>query len=380
MLGNTFGTFFRVATFGESHGPAMGVVVDGCPAGFAIDIEFIQNELKRRRPGQSKLVSQRKETDSFEILSGLFEGKTTGAPLAFVVFNQDVKSKDYEEIKELFRPGHADFTYFGKFGHRDYRGGGRSSARETVARVIAGAIAKQLLALVGVRIKGGVLQIGKAKAKTFAWEQVERSEVRSLDPEVESAFIAEIEAARKERDSIGGIVEVWAEGVPLGLGEPVFGRLDAAIAAAIMSIPAVKGIEIGAGFSAAALRGSEMNDEMTEHGFLSNNHGGILGGISSGAPIVVRFVVKPTASIAREQQTIDVNFQPAKISTRGRHDPCIAIRAVPVAESMLALVLVDAWLQFLASKGIRETFMTINNFSYGLSPDKSRANTNSDPR
>lgn len=367
---NTFGTLFRITTFGESHGRALGVIVDGCPAGLTLDLESITNELNRRRPGQSTLVSPRREPDEFEIYSGIFEGKTTGMPLMFMVVNQDVKSKDYSDIKDLFRPGHADFGYTAKYGIRDYRGGGRSSVRETVARVIGGAIAKQLLRNVGVSFVGGVTQVGDVVAKRRVWEQVESNDVRSTDPDTIAAMTEAIEKARKDRDSIGGVVEVQARGVPVGLGEPVFARLDAAIAGAMMSIQAVKGVEIGAGFASAAMRGSEMNDEFFPEGFHSNNHGGILGGISSGAPIVVRIVVKPTSSIPKERRTIDANFQPQSISTKGRHDPCVALRAVPIAEAMLALVLVDFWLQDLAARGARATFSEVKEVKYSMAPGK----------
>jgi chorismate synthase len=341
MAGNTFGTLFRLSTFGESHGQALGVVIDGCPAGMEIDLEKINVEMARRAPGQSKYVTPRKEDDAVEFLSGIFEGKTTGAPIMAVIFNKDVKSKDYSEIKDLFRPGHADFTYFAKYGHRDYRGGGRSSARETVGRVVAGAIAKQILEIHGVSFCGGVTQIGNVKAENYVWNQVEENPMRSVDPDAVKGMIEEIEKARKDRDSIGGIVEVQAHGCPLGLGEPIFEKLDAVIAGAMMSIPAVKGVEIGEGFNSANLRGSAMQDEMTPQGFKTNRHGGVLGGISSGAPIVVKIAIKPTSSIPQELETIDKNFNSATIATKGRHDPCVAMRAVPIAEAMLALVLVD---------------------------------------
>ena len=356
MTGNTFGTILRVTTFGESHGRAVGVVIDGFPADFEIDEAGIHTELQRRRPGQSKLVTQRQEREQFEIFSGVYEGKTTGTPMMIMVFNEDTRSKDYADIKDLFRPGHADFTYFAKYGHRDYRGGGRASARESVGRVIAGALAKQLLAKFGIALVGGVVQVGRVRAQRYVWEQVERNALRSVDPDTVAAMREEVEQARKDRDSVGGIIEVVATGVPAGLGEPVFGKLDTAIVGALMSLPAVKGVEIGAGFAAAAMRGSQMNDEMDVDGFRSNNHGGILGGISSGAPIVARVVVKPTSSIPREQQTLDTQLQPRTISTKGRHDPCVAIRGVPMAEAMLALVLGDALLQDLATRGAREPY------------------------
>jgi chorismate synthase len=370
MTGSTFGTLFRVSTFGESHGAALGVIIDGCPAGFVLDLAQIECELARRRPGQSLLVSQRKEQDEFEVLSGLFDGKTTGAPIAMLVRNEDVRSQDYEAVRNLFRPGHADFTYFAKYGHRDYRGGGRSSGRETVARVMAGALAKQLLACVGISFCGGVVQIGEVKARNYVWDQVEQNEVRCVDPDLAGAMRDEVTNARKSHDSIGGVVEVQALGVPPGLGQPVFGKLDAAIAGAMMSIPAVKGVEIGAGFAGAALRGSQMHDEMFVDGFHSNNHGGILGGISSGAPIVVRIAVKPTASIPQLRQTVNTSFEATTVETKGRHDPCVAIRAVPVCEAMFALVLIDYFLQEASAMQMRGYFSPLKPVDYGLATDK----------
>ena len=366
MAGNTFGTIFRSTTFGESHGKAIGVVIDGCPAGLTLDLSHIQLELNRRKPGQSKLVSPRKENDEFEIFSGVFEGKTTGCPIMVMVRNEDAKSKDYEKIKDLFRPGHADFTYFAKHGFRDHRGGGRSSARETIGRVIAGAVAKQLLSKVGISILGGVTKIGNVEAKKYVWDSVESNDVRSVDPEAVEAMISEIEKARKDRDSVGGILEVQAHGVPPGIGEPVFDRLEAVLSLALMSIPAVKGVEIGLGFKSASLRGSEMNDEMFPDGFASNNHGGVLGGLSSGAPIVARVALKPTSSIPQEKNTIDTSFSKQTISTLGRHDPCVVMRAVPIAEAMLALTLVDLWLIDLAKKSARSHFSDIEKVEYGL--------------
>ena len=359
---NTFGALFKFTTFGESHGPGLGVIVDGCPAGLELDIGAITHELERRRPGQSKFVTPRKEKDEFEILSGIFEGKTTGAPIAALIRNKDVKSKDYSAIKDLFRPGHADFTYHVKYGHRDYRGGGRSSARETAARVIAGTIAK--LIIPEVEIRGGLVQLGPVKVKNYVWDSVESNPFRSVDPEAVAEMEAELEKARKAHDSLGGIVEVQALNVPVGLGEPIYKKLDAEIASAMMSIPAVKGVEIGRGFELGSMSGSVANDEMSEEGFLSNNHGGILGGISSGAPIVIRLALKPTSSIAREQKTIDTNFKEQTISTKGRHDPCVALRAAPIAEAMLAAVLADFYLMQKASKGIAGQEKT--ELSYGL--------------
>ncbi len=369
MAGNSFGSLFRVTTFGESHGKALGVIIDGCPAGIELDTDLIARELDRRRPGQSTLVSPRREKDEFEIYSGLFEGKTTGMPIMAVVFNEDVKSKDYSAIKDLFRPGHADFTYFAKYGHRDYRGGGRSSARETIGRVIGGAVAKQILAGIGVVFKGGVIQVGNVRAKRFEWDQVEQNELRCTDPDLIEAMRAEVETARKDRDSIGGIVEVRAEGVPPGWGDPVFDKLDASIAYGMMSIPAVKGVEIGAGFAVAERRGSEINDEFTPEGFAKNDHGGILGGISSGAPIVVRLAIKPTSSIPKDQSTITTSFKTETISTKGRHDPCVALRAVPIAEAMLALTLVDSYFEDLAHRAAQNP-SALQYLNYGLKHDK----------
>lgn len=370
MIGSTIGTLFRVTTFGESHGVALGAVVEGCPSDLPIDLEQVRKELGRRKPGQSSLVTQRREEDEFEIVSGLFEGKTIGSPIAALFRNQDTRSKDYDAIKDVFRPGHADFTYFAKYHHRDHRGGGRASARETVARVFAGAIAKQLLATGGISIAGGVIQIGKVQAKRYVWEQVETNEIRSVDPDTVEPMMMEIESARKERDSVGGIVEVQALGVPAGLGEPVFAKLDAAIGASLMSIPAVKGVEIGAGFSSASARGSKFQDQMFEDGFHTNNHGGILGGISSGAPIVARIVLKPTSSLPQELQTVNKELNAATVTTLGRHDPCVAIRAVPVAEAMLAITLADFWLQELALRSARSLFSDVSPVRYPNTSDK----------
>ncbi len=364
MINSSIGNLFRVSTFGESHGPALGVVIDGCPAGLTVDLDLLRTDLDRRKPGQSKFVTPRKEDEEFEILSGVFEGVTTGTPIAVIIRNKDARSKDYKEIKDLFRPGHADFTYFAKYRHRDYRGGGRSSARETAARVIAGCLAKQLLG--EVKIRAAVVQIEDVKAESRVWSEVEDNPFRFADPSKLDQVEERIERARKERDSVGGIVEVEAVGVPPGWGEPIFARLDAMIAAAMMSIPAVKGVEIGLGFQSAEHRGSRVNDEFSPQGFLSNNHGGVLGGISSGAPVVCRMAIKPTSSIAQDLQTIDTNFKPAKIATKGRHDPCVALRAVPIAEAMMALVLVDFWLQDLSRREARKGFSPIEPLKYDL--------------
>ncbi|MFZ0183075.1 MAG: chorismate synthase [Methanoregula sp.] len=322
---NTFGRNFAVTTFGESHGPAVGAVIDGCPARLALTAADIQPLLDRRRPGTSSLTSARDEADTVEILSGVFEGMTTGAPIALLVRNRDTQSKDYEAIKEKFRPGHADFTYQEKYGIRDYRGGGRSSGRETVGRVAAGAVALKYLAGRGIAITGRIMSVhGKTVPK-----------------EIEQ----EILAAKAAGDSVGGIAEIIATGCPAGLGDPVFGKLDAAIAGAMMGIGAVKGVEIGDGFAVAGRFGSENNDPMTATGFKSNHAGGILGGISSGQDIVVRIAVKPTPSIAKVQQTRDIHGNAVEITVGGRHDPCIVPRILPVAEAMLALVLADTMLE-----------------------------------
>lgn len=322
---NTFGNNFRITTFGESHGPALGVVIDGCPAGMVLSEIDIQPLLDRRRPGTSPSSSPRKESDKVEILSGIFEGKTTGTPIALMVRNEDQQSKDYEDLREKFRPGHADFTYQEKYGIRDHRGGGRSSGRETLSRVAAGAVAMKYLAKQGITITGTIKEV-HGKTNPIEMEN-------------------EILAAKATGDSVGGIIQLTATGCPVGLGDPVFGKLDALIAGAIMGIGAVKGVEIGDGFIAARTFGSENNDQMTGDGFLSNHAGGILGGISSGQDIVVRIAVKPTPSIAKVQQTRDIYGNVVDISVRGRHDPCIVPRIVPVAEAMLALVLINCMLE-----------------------------------
>ena len=322
---NTFGRNFRITTFGESHGRALGAVIDGCPPGIPLDLTDIQPLLDRRRPGTSPLTSQRKETDRVEILSGVFEGKTTGTPIAVIVRNEDMQSNDYEALGTVFRPGHADFTYHEKYGIRDHRGGGRSSGRETVGRVAAGAVAMKILAGKGIAISGKILSVhGRTEPK-----------------EIE----AEILAAKNDGDSVGGIAEIRATGCPAGLGDPVFGKLDALIAGAMMGIGAVKGVEIGDGFMVAGKFGSENNDPMTKDGFATNHAGGILGGISSGQDIVVRIAVKPTSSIAKTQKTRDIYGNVVDISVGGRHDPCIVPRIIPVAEAMLALVLADCMLE-----------------------------------
>lgn len=345
MPGNTFGHVFKISTWGESHGASIGVVVDGCPAGLPLAPKDIQKELDRRRTGQSKVTTTRKEPDQIRILSGVFDGRTTGSPIAMMVENADADSSKYELIKHLYRPGHADFTYDMKYGFRDYRGGGRSSARETVGRVAAGAIAQKLLARNKIKVFAYTKQIGDLVAQKFDYKEIEKNIVRCPDKAVAEKMVEAIMQVRKEGDSLGGVIEVIAQGVPPGLGEPVFDRLDADLAKALMSLPAVKGVEVGIGFEAARLRGSECNDVfITKGGRITtktNNAGGVLGGISNGNDIVVRMVVKPTSSINREQDTVDQQGKKAKIRVEGRHDPCVAPRAVPMAETMVALVLID---------------------------------------
>lgn len=341
MAGNSFGRIFKMSTFGESHGKAVGVILDGCPAGLALSEEDIQVELDRRRPGQSKVSTARKEADRVQILSGVFEGKATGTPIAMLVENEDQRSRDYKEIKDKFRPGHADYTYFMKYGFRDYRGGGRSSARETIGRVCAGAVAKKILAQQSIQITGHVSQVGGIKAEKCDLSTIEDNVVRCADPTKATEMEELILEVKKDGDSVGGIVEMVIKGVPVGIGEPVFDRLNADLAKAILSMPAVKGIEFGAGFDVATRRGSENNDEICTYGFLSNNAGGTLGGISSGQDIVFRFAIKPTSSILIEKKSIDAFGNDITVRTEGRHDPCLAPRAVPIAESMAAVVLVD---------------------------------------
>ncbi|MDM8005402.1 MAG: chorismate synthase [Phycisphaerae bacterium] len=341
MAGNSFGQLFRITTFGESHGLAVGVIIDGVPPGFDLDLAAIQTEMDRRRPGQSKVVTMRKEPDKVEIMSGMFEGKTTGTPLMMIVHNSNARPGDYDNIKDFFRPGHADYTYLKKYGIRDYRGGGRASARETVGRVAAGAVAKQLLARRGVRIVAYTLRAGGIACKQVDLDVIEKNPMRACDLEAAELMVTRVDEIRSQVDSIGGIIECRIMGVPVGLGEPVFDKLDADLAKAILSIPATKGIEFGTGFAAADMTGSQHNDPMTPDGFLSNNAGGILGGISNGNEIVFRTVIKPTSSIAHEQQTINTSGEPVTIRVTGRHDPCLCPRAVPVVEAMTALVLED---------------------------------------
>ncbi|MBI4911567.1 MAG: chorismate synthase [Acidobacteria bacterium] len=341
---STFGRAFRILTFGESHGVGVGVVLDGVKPGLPFDLEAIQAELDRRRPGQSDLVTPRKEADRVQVLSGVYQGRTTGHPIALVVFNENQRSGDYSAIQDLFRPGHADLTFDRKYGIRDPRGGGRSSGRETLARVAAGAWAKQQLGLMGVRIRGFNREIAGIAGVAVDWDFVERNPLRVADPAFFQAQREAVEAARSEGDSVGGVAELWIEGLPVGLGDPTFAKLDALLAYGAMSIGAVKGVELGAGFASARRRGSENNDPLTPEGPEKNDAGGTLGGISTGAPVVLRLAVKPTSSISKAQRTISRDGEAAEISTNGRHDPCIAPRIVPVAEAMCAIVVYDAWL------------------------------------
>ncbi|MBT5384903.1 MAG: chorismate synthase [Kordiimonadaceae bacterium] len=354
MSGNSYGTLFKVSTWGESHGEGVGVVVDGCPAGLSLKETDIQKELDRRKTGQSKVTTMRKETDHVNILSGIFKGKTTGTPIAMWVKNQDADSSKYEEIKHLFRPGHADFTYLMKYGFRDYRGGGRSSARETVGRVAAGAIAKKLLARERIKIIGYTKQIGPYIAKSIDLNQIEKNIVRCPDKKMAQKMVDHVLSARKNGDSVGGVVELIAKGVPAGLGEPVFDRLDADLAKAMMSIPAVKGVEFGIGFEAAKMFGSECNDPFITKGkkttTKTNNSGGVHGGISNGSDIVLRMVVKPTSSINKSQNTVSTDGKKTRIRVEGRHDPCVSPRAVPIAEAMMALTLIDHLMRNYFSK------------------------------
>ncbi|BBG29873.1 chorismate synthase [Zymobacter palmae] len=341
MAGNTFGTLFTVTTFGESHGLALGAIVDGCPPGIPLTEADLQHDLDRRRPGQSRHTTQRREPDQVRILSGVFEGVTTGTPIGLLIENTDQRSKDYSQISEQFRPAHADYTYWHKYGRRDYRGGGRSSARETAMRVAAGAVAKKVLAAKGIQVRGYMSQLGPIELPFVGWEHVEQNAFFCADPSKVEALETYMDELRRAQDSIGAIITIVAEGVPPGLGEPIFDRLDAELAHGLMSINAVKGVEIGAGFASVTQRGSEHRDEMTPEGFLSNNAGGILGGISSGQPIVARLALKPTSSITTPGRSIDIQGEPIELVTKGRHDPCVGIRATPIAEAMMALTLVD---------------------------------------
>ncbi|MBV8680343.1 MAG: chorismate synthase [Aquitalea sp.] len=352
MSGNTMGLLFTVTSFGESHGPAIGCVVDGCPPGLAISTEEIQQELDRRKPGTSRHVTQRREPDAVEILSGVYEGKTTGTPIALLIRNTDQRSKDYGNIADTFRPGHADYTYWHKYGVRDPRGGGRSSARETAVRVAAGAIAKKWLQeRYGIVIRGHMTQIGEITIPFKSWDVVNGNPFFAADDSVVPQLEEYMDSIRKSLDSVGARLRVVAENVPVGWGEPVFDRLDADIAYAMMNINAVKGVEIGAGFGCVTQRGSEHGDELTPQGFASNHAGGILGGISTGQTIEVSMAIKPTSSIAQPRRSIDKQGNPVVMETHGRHDPCVGIRATPIAEAMLALVLIDHALRHRAQCG-----------------------------
>jgi chorismate synthase len=341
MAGNTFGTLFTVTSFGESHGPALGCVVDGCPPGLELSESDLQPDLNRRKPGTSRFTTQRREDDEVRILSGVFEGRTTGTAIGLLIENTDQRSKDYSAIKDTFRPAHADYAYDQKYGFRDYRGGGRASARETAMRVAAGGIAKKYLAQQGILIRGYMAQLGPIKAEKLDWDFVETNPFFCPDPDKIAALETYMAALNKEGDSIGARINVVASGVMPGLGEPIFDRLDADIAAAMMSINAVKGVEIGAGFACVEQKGSEHRDLMRPDGFVGNNSGGVLGGISSGQDITVSMALKPTSSIRLPGDSIDTAGNAVEVVTHGRHDPCVGIRATPIAEAMLALVLMD---------------------------------------
>jgi chorismate synthase len=359
MAGNSFGQIFRITSFGESHGTTIGVVIDGCPAGLDIDLEFVQAQLDRRKPGQSKITTQRKESDQAQFISGIFEGKTLGTPIAMLIANEDGRSKDYDEMKDKFRPSHADFTYQAKYGHRDHRGGGRSSARETAARVAAGAVAQLLLKRSGISVSAYVSQVGLIGVEK-SYEQLDLSKaeeniVRCPDLEVAKKMIALIESVRKDGDTIGGTVSLVIRGAPAGLGEPVFDRLHADLGKAMLSINAAKGFEYGSGFSSIGMRGSEHNDSYfknskSEIKTKTNFSGGIQGGISNGMDIYCRIAFKPVATIMKEQETVTTEGKPTQISARGRHDPCVLPRAVPIVEAMAALVMVDHLLRARLAK------------------------------
>jgi chorismate synthase len=342
MAGNTIGEAFRLTTFGESHGPVLGCIIDGCPPGLTLSTADIQPDMDRRRPGQSRVTTQRREADEVDIVSGVFEGKTTGVPIALLVKNTDQRSRDYEAIKDVFRPGHADYTYLRKYGIRDYRGSGRASARETAMRVAAGAVARKYLREIeGIVVQGYLERMGSIHVEAIDWEEINRNLFFCPDAGKIDALEALIDETRRAGDSIGAAVRVVARGVPPGIGEPVFDKLDAAIASAMMSINAVKGVEIGSGFASVEQRGSEHRDEITPTGFTSNHAGGMLGGISTGQEIDIRIALKPTSSIPTAAKTINRGGEIQEVKTTGRHDPCVGIRAVPIAEAMLLLVLMD---------------------------------------
>jgi len=347
---NTFGKKLTLTTFGESHGKALGCILDGVPAGLKIDEDFIQSELDRRKPGKNKLETARKEDDRMEILSGVFEGLSTGTPIAMVIFNGNQKSKDYDNVKDLFRPGHADFTYFHKYGLRDYRGGGRSSARETAARVAGGAIAKLMLKELGIVIQSGLCEVDGIKGENIDFDHAKTSDMNALDPNAEPAQVQAIMDAKNNHDSVGGVVLTTATGVPVGLGEPLYYKLDAILAEAMMGINAAKAVEIGDGIASTHMRGSDNNDQISLEGFKSNHAGGILGGISNGDTIVVKTHFKPTPSIFQEQDTITTHNEEVKCNLKGRHDPCVAVRGTIVCEAMMALTLADMTLLNMGKK------------------------------
>ncbi len=347
---NSFGERFRFTTFGESHGKALGCIVDGVPAGIVIDEDFIQAEMDRRKPGKSKFETQRKESDKIEILSGVFEGKSTGTPIAMVLYNENQKSRDYSNVKDLFRPGHADFTYFHKYGIRDYRGGGRSSARETSARVAAGAIAKMMLKELNIKVQSGIFEVGGISGEKFDFEHAKQSEIFALDKDIEAKQKDAIDRALNKHDSLGGAVLIKATGVPAGLGEPMYHKLDGQIANAMMGLNAVKAVEIGDGIEASRSTGSSNNDQITSKGFETNHSGGILGGISNGDEIITKVYFKPTPSIFIEQKTVDTHNNDTTYNLKGRHDPCVALRGSVVCESMMSLILADMLLLNMDSR------------------------------
>lgn len=351
MSGNSIGKLFTVTTFGESHGAALGAIVDGCPPGLELSEADLQHDLDRRKPGTSRHTTQRREEDAVRILSGVFEGRTTGTPIGLLIENTDQRSKDYSDIAEKFRPGHADYTYQQKYGLRDYRGGGRSSARETAMRVAAGAIAKKYLHRHGIEIRGYMMQLGPIKAEQFDWAAVEQNAFFFPDASKVAQLEEYMDALRKEGNSVGARINVVATGVPPGLGEPIFDRLDADLAHALMSINAVKGVEIGAGFACVEQKGTAHRDEITPAGFLSNNAGGILGGISSGQDIIASIALKPTSSMRIPGRSVNLRGEPVEVVTTGRHDPCVGIRATPIAEAMMAIVLMDHFLRQRGQNG-----------------------------
>ncbi len=342
MSGNSYGNIFKITTFGESHGEALGVIIDGTPAGYEISIDEIQKDMDRRKPGQSKVTTPRKESDTIKVLSGMFEGKTTGTPLTLVLFNQNTRSKDYGDLVDKFRPGHGDWSYFSKYnGVRDWRGGGRSSGRETAARTAAGSVAKQLLKSMNIDIHAYTKVAGGIKCETYDRDEIEKNIMRACDPIAAQKMVTKVEKLMEEHDSMGGIVECQIKNLPPGIGEPVFDKLDAELAKAIMSLGTVKGFEVGSGFDCANLTGKEQNDQRVKKGFLTNNAGGIVAGISTGQEVIFRAAIKPTPSISQEQKTVDKEGNTTSVTIHGRHDPCICPRIVPVIEAMAAVVILD---------------------------------------